>query len=498
MADILKITTPLVNRTQGMEPKGDMALNSQFNLQDITKVVKTNPQTEILKQNNGLVEREETSALLMNMLKDPTVAAATLKNIFEMQEMIKLLPVNNSPFTEEIEQLFEQLMVQPENIVQELVRQENDSCSFKGPLFDFLRTELTERPGQRDLQTAVLSFLKSLTLTVTKREALDSVANDLDFLSRSVAPSRSLSDQLAQLAGDFRSEGAPERFSALKGIALTLFGELEDSLLYSPKLEKVVSIAMYNLSRFSDNPRYLRETTAYLSSQLYGENKRETLINLLNDYLKQNEVRQLAARIMAERGEASKLAARGFSEEEIQQFTREKPNSVMDVLAKILEEQIRNEDIVLVNSDKMEKIIHSLLSSPCNFTPLLHYVLPVQYENTQAFAEIWVNPHGGEDDRERRRGGEDAVHMLLVFDVGGIGHFELELYVRDNTVDFSLLCPPAYVSAYSNMEDDLRRSIRSTQYQFGDIRFDKLERPRSLMDVFRSLPYKRTGVDVRV
>ena len=64
--------------------------------------------------------------------------------------------------------------------------------------------------------------------------------------------------------------------------------------------------------------------------------------------------------------------------------------------------------------------------------------------------------------------------------------------------DFSLLCPPAYVSAYSNMEDDLRRSIRSTQYQFGDIRFDKLERPRSLMDVFRSLPYKRTGVDVRV
>ena len=172
--------------------------------------------------------------------------------------------------------------------------------------------------------------------------------------------------------------------------------------------------------------------------------------------------------------------------------------SVMDVLAKILESQLRDEDLTLVNSDKMEKIIHSLLSSPCNFTPLLHYVIPVQYNDTQAFAEIWVNPHGSEDDRSRRGGAEEAVHMLLVFDISGIGHMELELYVQDNMVDLSLLCPPAYVTAYSTMESDLRRSLRNTDYQFGDIRFDKLERPRSLMDVFRSLPYKRTGVDVKI
>ena len=480
MADILKITTPLVNRTQSMEPKGDMALNSQFNLQEITKVVKTNPQTEILKQNNGLVEREETSALLMNMLKDPTVAAATLKNIFAMQEMIKLLPVNNKPFTEEIEQLFEQLMVSPEEIGTELVRQENDTCSFKGELFDFLRGELAERPEQKDLQTAVLAFLKSLTLTVSKREILGSVSNSLDFLSRSVAPSKALSAALAQLSAEYRAEGAEERFSALKRETLELFGQLEDNLLYSPKLEKVVSMALYNLSRFNDNPHYLRETTSFLLSQLYGDAKRENLLQLLQKHLD------------------SVLAAQQQREEAARE-PNAKPDSVMDVLAKIMNAQLKSDEPLIVNSEKMEKIIHSLLSSPCNFTPLLHYVVPVQYQDTQAFAEIWINPHGSEDDREHRGGaGEDAVHMLLVFDVGGIGHFELELYVQQNTVVFSLLCPPAYVGAYRGMERDLRRCIRETEYQFGEIRFDKLERPRSLMDVFRSLPYKRTGVDVRV
>ncbi len=485
MADILKITTPLVNRTQSMEPKGDMALNSQFNLQDITKVVKTNPQTEILKQNNGLVEREETSALLMNMLKDPTVAAATLKNIFAMQEMIKLLPVNNKPFTEEIEQLFEQLMVEPENIEAELVRQENDTCSFKGELFDFLRAELAARPGQKDLQTAVLAFLKSLTLTVSKREILGSVSNSLDFLSRSIAPSKALSAALEQLSAEYRAEGAEGRFPELKRETLELFSQLEDNLLYSPKLEKVVSMALYNLSRFNDNPHYLRETTSNLLSQLYGDVKRENLLQLLQKHL------DSAFAAQHQREAAAREEAAGE--------TPKKPDSVMDVLAKIMNAQLKSDEPLLVNSEKMEKIIHSLLSSPCNFTPLLHYVVPVQYQDTQAFAEIWINPHGSEDDRERRDGAdEDAVHMLLVFDVGGIGHFELELYVRQNIVDFSLLCPPAYVGAYRGMERELRRCIRDTEYQFGDVRFDKLERPRSLMDVFRSLPYKRTGVDVRV
>lgn len=470
MADILKITTPLVNKTQSLEPKGDMALKQPFNLQEISKVVKTNPQTELLKQNNGLVEREETSALLMNMLKDPAVTAATLKSIFAMQEMFKLLPMNNRAFTEELEQLFDLLMVSPEDIQGELVRQESETSSFKGELFDFLRGELEQRAGQENLRAAVLGFLKSLTQTVSRKEILGSVANDLEFLSRAVSPSKELSAALKKLAGEFRTERAQQEFPELKKRALALFSELGESILFSPKLEKVVSIALYNLSRFNNNPNYLQEASALLCSQLHGDQKREAFMKLVHSYLQSG-------------GENCRDGKTG---------------SVMDVLAKVLEAQLSNEDVVLVNGEKMEKIIHSLLSSPCNFTPLLHYVIPVQYENTQAFAEVWINPHGKEDDRSRGRDEEEATHMLLVFDVEGIGHLELELYVRQHMVDFSLFCPAAYVEAYSGMEKALRKNTIGTEYQFGEIRFDKLERPRSLMEVFRSLPYKRTGVDVRI
>ena len=43
--------------------------------------------------------------------------------------------------------------------------------------------------------------------------------------------------------------------------------------------------------------------------------------------------------------------------------------------------------------------------------------------------------------------------MLLAFDVGGIGRFELELFVRDKMIDFSLYCAPAYTNLYGEMSE---------------------------------------------
>ena len=88
--------------------------------------------------------------------------------------------------------------------------------------------------------------------------------------------------------------------------------------------------------------------------------------------------------------------------------------------------------------------------------------------------------------------------MLLAFDVESIGRFELELFVRDKVIDFSLYCPPPYAGIYDEVKNDLRSCAGKTGYRFGEIRVDRLDRPRSLMDVFKSLPYKRTGVDVTI
>lgn len=57
-----------------------------------------------------------------------------------LQEIVGLISMQNAPVTEEIEQLFSQLAVKPENLPEELIRQENSSTAFKGELFDFCVT----------------------------------------------------------------------------------------------------------------------------------------------------------------------------------------------------------------------------------------------------------------------------------------------------------------------------------------------------------------------
>lgn len=472
MADILRVTTPLINKNQPTEMKRNIDLAIQFPLQDTTRVNKPGSQSELLQQNNGMIQQDDTSALLLNLLKDPSVTVNFLKGISSMEAIIRLLPANNNSFTKEIEQMFGELFIPSDDIANEMKRQENASTFLKGDVFEQLREALRQYPEQTELRNATVSFLKALTVFYTRKEVLNSVANSLQYLSKNLFASKSLCESLNALIERYRaqeqSEEVLEEFSQLRQDTLAVLKEVEDSILFTEKTDKVVKMVIYNLSRYNDNGDYLQESIARILQQLHGDTARERFMNSLGQFL-----------------------------EHIQKPGKDQATA-MDTLTKILHHQASNEELMELGADKMEKIIHSLLSSPCNFTPLLHFVLPVQYEDMRSFAEIWINPNGEEDDRDRQSDGKQVIHMLLSFDIESIGRFELELFVRDKMIDFSLYCPPAYTSVYEQIQNDLRTCASNTEYKVGEIRVERLERSRSLMDVFRSLPYKRTGVDVKI
>lgn len=469
MADLLKITTPLVKQTQAQSQLGRQPVdpNAVFDLPDVSKIIKPGAQSEMQGQNNGMIQKEETPTILMNMLKDPSVTVNFLKNIYMLQEIIKLLPVNNQTFTREIEQLFDALMLAPEEISQEMVRQENNSTEFKGELFDFLRNLVEENP-QPEIKYAVANLLKSINCSNSRQDIMGAVANSLSYLSDSVQTSRTLATRLQELAGRFRQPQAEEHFHELKAQTLVLLKDVENSILYSPKMSKVISILNYNLSRFNDNPDFFQDSLVSLLQLLDGKQQKGDFVRHVKEFLEQ----------------------RGGDR-------AEEPSRVMNILTQILNKHAQSEELTLVNSEKMERIIHSLLSSPCNFTPLLHYVIPVEFMNLKSFAELWINPNGGEDERpigERKA----STHLLVVFDIEGMGQFEAELFVSGMDIDLAVYCPPAYVEQFSEIGDRVKRVTGATGYRFGEVRVDKLDKPRSLMDVFKSLPYKRTGVNVRI
>lgn len=115
-----------------------------FDMQEIRHITK-NPSGSGLLGHHNVLEGEAGAATLMNLLKDPAVTVNYLKNIYMLEEIINLLPVNNNTVTQEIRQLFDALLIDPDHIVDELVDQEYASTLFKGELFDLLRGILEKR-----------------------------------------------------------------------------------------------------------------------------------------------------------------------------------------------------------------------------------------------------------------------------------------------------------------------------------------------------------------
>ena len=505
MADLLKISTPLVDKLP-VNPNRPVADPSMpFQLSDLTKVIQPGQANELMQHNTGLVD-DGSPDILMNMLKDPSVTVGFLRNIFLLQEIIKLLPVNNNAFTQEIQMLFDRLLVRPEDIVAELVRQENTSTAFKGGLFDFLRGLLRQNP-KPEMAYGVANLLKAVNGMLSKNSILDSLSNSLLFLAENTKASQSLSGKLAELSERFLAQDAIEKFPLLKQETMAIMQEVERSILFSPKIEKVLPLMTYNLSRFHDNPDYLQEATTGLLTMIDGDSQKQKLTQLLfgflsGEALEQKETSQVIdvlAEIIGRQTDANRdpslRRTSGFLPGEAQEMEAlfgEK--TTVELMAG---KTISAEDMRLLTSDKIDKIVQSLLSSPCNFTPLLHFIVPVQESDIRTFAEIWIDPNdesGGQD----ASGAQQHVHMLIVFDVEGIGRFETEIFVRKKEIAINLLCPPAYTDAFSKIGSEIARTAAGTGFRFKDITIGRLERSRSLMEVFKSLPHRRTGIDVRV
>ena len=360
------------------------------------------------------------------------------------------------------------------------VKANADSAVDVAKLLENIKSENTESivnpekvVSQRDLQDSVINLLKAINSQQSRADVLDGVKNNLLYLKESFPETSEYATQLDDLskileslmAGKFPKSDYPQ----VKSQILNLLDSLQNSVLYDGEMDKTVGLAKYNLSRYNSNDNLVAEAFTKL---LQNVPDKELQAKLTRDLVKY------------------------FETEPLREASYE--SKTMSALAEILEKQSENMEAKMLNADSIDKIVHGLLSSPSNFTPLLHYVIPVDNGQTQAMAEIWINPNGEEDVEGGANSGKKMTHMLVVFEIDGIGKFETELYAEDKNISLSVMCPPEYVSNYKGVNADIRRACESTGYRFKSIEISELKESRSLIDVFRSLPARRSGINVTI
>lgn len=470
MADINRATAPITNRNI-IQPTKENRTSEQvpFDFKDTSKVKQALAETNLSGQNNVLREDGSTSGFY-EILHNPDISSAFLKNIFLLREIVGILPLNNSVQTEEMNDLINRLVLKPDEIAGEMMRQEDISTLFKGGLFDMLR-QLSEENPTPEFSSSISNLLKTINNESSKDGILDSVENSLNNLKQEFSASKSISSEISKLSEkliSFRNiadtEKASAEFPKLKSEILSFFRSTEKSILYNNNILKSISMATYNLSRINTSTNAVSDAFSNLLKLMKDDSQKENLTNALLKFFDDN--------------------------------SHVSSSKTMNALTEILKKQSENPDLKLLNSDSMDKIIHSLLSSPCNFTPLLHFVIPVEYENTQASAEIWINPDG-EDDMQNSDG-KKYTHILSVFEIQDIGKFEAELFVEKKNIQLSIFCPEQHIDYFKNSLSDIKKSIDNSEYKIKSVTIDKLIETRSLIQVFKSLPERRQGVNVTI
>ena len=147
-----------------------------------------------------------------------------------------------------------------------------------------------------------------------------------------------------------------------------------------------------------------------------------------------------------------------------------------------------------------QDVMSSLLTSPGVFTPLMHFLAPLEIEDEngqkqRAFGELWVDS----DDESSTGGSGGGTHILLDFSVENVGDFELEMFAANgNELTVNLMCPKSMSSSYSHFKTAIARLAAGKGYSVKSSKVGTLTKKRNLSQVFPKLTERRSGLNVSI
>lgn len=171
-------------------------------------------------------------------------------------------------------------------------------------------------------------------------------------------------------------------------------------------------------------------------------------------------------------------------------------SSTLDSLTDFIQENINHPALKSLDSFNATNLLQSLLNAPGVFTPLAHYILPLDVDGTKAFGELWVD--NDENNPNNTPGTQRNYHLFLTFDIESIGRFEVDLYALGDEVNLTLLYPPRFEKEIEPMKDRINKVVRNVGYSTRTFETAPLKAPHNLTEIFPKILDKRTTLDTRV
>ena len=169
-------------------------------------------------------------------------------------------------------------------------------------------------------------------------------------------------------------------------------------------------------------------------------------------------------------------------------------SETVKALTAFIEKNVNHPAIRGIDNFNASNLLQSILNAPGVFTPLAHYIIPLQVEDTRAFGELWVD---NDNTSKKSVSGEKSYHLFLTFDVEAVGRFEVDAYSTGKELNLSVLYPKSYRYRVPALTDKITKIAAGVGFNVQNFKTGILIKPHSLAETFPRITENRRSFDVK-
>ena len=148
----------------------------------------------------------------------------------------------------------------------------------------------------------------------------------------------------------------------------------------------------------------------------------------------------------------------------------------------------------LENVQQFYNIMNGMLLNESVYMPLLHFILPFQYEDNNVMSEMWIDPDAKRDKEEDGR----KIKLFLKFDIQGVGKFELVMLLQNHLSRLQLFVPPQLVKQEKQIQNEVADILKKNGIRFSQLLVRERVRDRKVEEIFPEIREKERTINVRI
>lgn len=410
---------------------------------------------------------------LQQLTQTPSLSQTLKKVMFEAfmlssktKSLAKSGEINNL-----LDELSEKLQLNPQEMVDALKYQNNNQTKYSGKMFDMLRELLAKENTSSEYEVLLGRFLKSYNGYFSMEDTLKAITQNLKNISAYMPRSyqTQLDKLIAKLVSTQSNANLDTNLNILKNEIIPFLSDYISDTNDFGRVRDTITLLINNIARLNTSSK-------------------EDVINKFIDLLdfckfnfdlsdkKINYIQSVFAHHLN---------------------NMQKPqNELFDAMAKLISFSVNDNSQSASTKAVYKDIVNSLLLDNSVFMPLTHLFLPVNYNGTFMFTEVWIDKNAKRKDSTRGIDNKQTTKLFVTFDIKGLGYFEATIWLTNKEADVELNYPETLANNDRDIRNNIAQIITKNGFTLNSVVLLQGNPPKQIHKVFDCLYESRRGMDV--